>query len=65
MRRRFTREFKLTVLQELETASLTEVCQKHSVDVSTVSNWRIECEIGHPCLEPKETKCINNVCVGE
>ena len=44
MRRRFTREFKLTVLHELETASLTEVCRKHSVDVSTVSNWRKDFE---------------------
>ena len=44
MRRRFTREFKLTVLQELEAASLTEVCRKHSVDVSTVCNWRKDFE---------------------
>ena len=44
MRRRFTREFKLTVLQELETASLTEVCRKHSVDISTVCNWRKDFE---------------------
>lgn len=44
MRRRFTREFKLTVLRELETASLTEVCRKHSLDVSTVSKWRTDFE---------------------
>ena len=30
MRRQFQREFKVSVLQELETASLTEVCRKHS-----------------------------------
>lgn len=44
MRRRFTREFKLTVLQELEAASLTAVCRKHSLDVSTVSKWRTDFE---------------------
>jgi len=44
MRRRFAREFKLAVLQELETASLTEVCRKHSLDASTVSNWRTDFE---------------------
>ena len=44
MRRRFTREFKLTALRELETSSLTEVCRRHSVDASTVSNWRKDFE---------------------
>lgn len=44
MRRRFTREFKLTVVRELETASLTEVCRKHSLDASVVSKWRTDFE---------------------
>ena len=44
MRRKFTREFKLGVLRELETSSLTEVCRRHSLDVSTVSRWRTDYE---------------------
>jgi len=40
MRRQFQREFKVSVLQELETASLTEVCRKHSLSASTVIGWR-------------------------
>lgn len=43
-RRQFNREFKLDVLQELETASLTEVCRKHSLAASTVIGWRKDYE---------------------
>lgn len=44
IRRKFNREFKLGVLQELETASLTEVCRKHSLHPSTVLYWRNDYE---------------------
>ncbi len=44
MRRRFSRELKLTVLQELETASLTEVSRKHSLHPSTIIAWRKDYE---------------------
>lgn len=40
MRKQFSREFKLSVLQELESASLTEVCRKHSLAAPTVVGWR-------------------------
>lgn len=40
IRRKFNREFKLGVLQELDTASLTEVCRRHSLHPSTVIGWR-------------------------
>lgn len=40
MRRRFTREFKVAVLQELESATLTEVSRRHSLHASTVIGWR-------------------------
>lgn len=44
MKRQFSRELKLSVLQELETASLTEVCRKHSLVPSTVVGWRRDYE---------------------
>ena len=44
MRRQFLKEFKVSVLQELETASLTEVCRKHSLSASTVIGWRRDYE---------------------
>ena len=43
-RRKFNREFKLSVLQELATASLTEVSRKHSLHPSTVIGWRTDYE---------------------
>lgn len=43
-RRKFNREFKLSVLAELDTASLTEVCRKHSLHPSTVIGWRKDYE---------------------
>ncbi|MBI4448643.1 hypothetical protein HY641_01260 [Candidatus Woesearchaeota archaeon] len=36
------RKFKLGVIQELDTASLTEVCRRHSLHASTVIGWRKE-----------------------
>ena len=44
MKRRFPREFKISILQELETASLTEVCRKHSLHASTIIGWRKDYE---------------------
>ncbi len=44
MRRQFPKEFKLSILRELETASLTEVCRKHSLAAPTVVGWRRDYE---------------------
>ena len=38
--RKFSREFKLSVLQELETKSMAEVCREHDLTCSTVSGWK-------------------------
>ncbi len=43
-KRRFTKEFKLAVVQELETKSIAEVCREHSLASSTVSGWRKDYE---------------------
>ena len=41
MRKRqiYSSEFKLSILQELETKSLAEVCRKHNLACSTVCGW--------------------------
>ncbi|GEM_PF-6054437 len=31
----------------------------------TSARWAPLCEIGHPCKEPKNIKCIENKCTGE
>ncbi len=36
----FTREFKLSVLQELESKRLVHVCREHNLAPSTVTGWR-------------------------
>ena len=36
----YSREFKLSILQELETKSLAEVCRTHSLASSTVCGWK-------------------------
>lgn len=41
-RRKFTREFKLSVLQELEYRNLAQVCREHSLHQSLVSKWKQE-----------------------
>ena len=41
-KRKFTREFKLSVLQELEYKNLAQVCREHSLHQSLVSKWRQE-----------------------
>ena len=38
--RKFSKEFKLYILQELETKRLCEVCREHNLAPSTVSDWR-------------------------
>jgi len=40
IKRRFTREFKLSVLNELETRKLAEICREHNLAPSTVSGWK-------------------------
>lgn len=40
IRRRFSKEFKLSILKELETKRLVEVCRAHNLAPSTVSDWR-------------------------
>ncbi len=42
LRRTFTKEFKLSVVQELEATSLAEVCRAHSVSPSVLSRWKRE-----------------------
>lgn len=36
----YSREFKISVLQELDTKSMTEVCRNHNLACSTVSGWK-------------------------
>ncbi len=43
-KRQFTKEFKLSIVQELETKSMAEVCRAHSLASSTVSGWRKDYE---------------------
>jgi len=38
--RKFSKEFKLSIIQELETKRLCEVCREHNLAPSTVSDWR-------------------------
>jgi len=40
IKRHFSREFKLSVLKELETKRLAEVCRLHDLAPSTVSGWK-------------------------
>lgn len=44
MRRQFTPEFKQSIVHELETKSLTEVCREHCIHPSTVCGWRSDFE---------------------
>lgn len=39
-RRRFTREFKLSILQELETKPVSVVCREHDLTSSTICTWK-------------------------
>lgn len=39
-RRKFTREFKLSILQELESKRMAQICREHSLRESLVSKWK-------------------------
>lgn len=39
-RRRFTREFKLEILRELESKTQAQVCREHELVPNVVSRWR-------------------------
>ena len=49
VRRQFPKEFKIAIVQELESSSLAEVCRAHSLDAGTVCGWRKDYE-----TNPKE-----------
>lgn len=49
IKRQFSRDFKLSILKELETKRLSEVCRAHNIAPSTVSGWRKDYE-----ANPKE-----------
>ena len=50
IKRRFSREFKLSILKELETKRLVEVSRANNIALSTVSGWRKDYE-----ANPKES----------
>lgn len=39
-KRQFTKEFKFSILQELETKRLAEVCRANNLSASTVCGWK-------------------------
>jgi transposase len=41
-RRRFTKQFKLEILRELESRTLAQVCREHDLVANVVSRWRKE-----------------------
>lgn len=41
-RRTFTREFKLSVLQEIEEKPIAQVCREHEVHPALVNRWKRE-----------------------
>jgi len=49
IKRHFSKEFKLSVLKELETKRMCEVCRAHELAPSTVSGWKKDYE-----ANPKE-----------
>lgn len=44
IKRQFSKEFKLSVLKELETTRLAEVSRTHNLSPSTVCGWRRDFE---------------------
>ncbi len=57
IKRQFTREFKLSIIKELETKRMCEVCRSHNLAPSTVSGWRTDYE-----ANPKEAfKGLGNI----
>ena len=49
IKRRFSKDFKLSVLKELETKRMAEVCRAHNIAPSTICGWRKDYE-----ANPKE-----------
>lgn len=43
-KRQFSKEFKLSVIKELETTKLAEVCRMHNLCPSTVCGWKRDYE---------------------
>lgn len=41
-RRKFSREFKVSVVEELEEKSLAEVCREHDLHPTLVTRWKSE-----------------------
>lgn len=41
-KRKYTREFKLEILRELEGKRLVEVCKDHDINPNVVSRWKRE-----------------------
>jgi len=39
-RRNFTREFKLSILRELESKSAAEICREHNIHPVLLSTWK-------------------------
>jgi len=44
IKRQFTKDFKLSIIRELETTKLAEVCRTHNLHPSTVCGWRKDYE---------------------
>jgi transposase len=44
IKRQFSKDFKLSIVKELETKRLSEVCREHNVHPSTISGWRKDYE---------------------
>ncbi|MFH1471511.1 MAG: transposase, partial [Nanoarchaeota archaeon] len=42
LRRKFTKEFKLSVVRELDVKPMAEVCRAHSVSPSVLNRWKKE-----------------------
>lgn len=43
-RRRFSREFKLSILRELESKSASQVCNEHEINSVMLNRWKREFE---------------------
>lgn len=41
-RRRFTKEFKIGILRDLESNTLAHVCREHDIVPNVVSRWKKE-----------------------
>jgi len=39
-RRKYTREFKLAIINELESKPISEVCREHNIHQVLISKWR-------------------------